>query len=507
MKKQFLILFLVVVCSVSLPLFAQKAALPGSSASKSRIAVFGFVNFIDDEGFDIPAETASANLSLSLRILGMYDVVDNGLVSRSMGESSLAKYCKDYSVDFVLYGKLTAVDSGGQKYALGVFDSAKGKTTVRKTAEGSSVLDVFGITDDLILSTLSSLAGRHIGFGSLRFVNSGELLDYEVVIDGTSLGKNPGTADHILTGEHVVQVFRGSGASKKEVVSQKVTISEGKTADVAFALQKNVETEIVVKEVIVQKGAIGSLVSEMIAVDGPTGGKYKANVASTGFMISRTEVTQAQYRAVTGTNPSKFTGDDSPVENVNWYDAIEYCNALSVKEGLEPVYGMSGDPWKSGSKTIWNTNANGYRLPTEDEWAFAASGGNLTNGFRYAGSDKPDEVAWYVDDSMNRTQPVGGKKANELGLYDMSGNVSEWCWVSVRLAGKIPPAFYGQFWELPHDEPGPIDFSSNTGCAMRGGSWEDSGDARLAVDYQYRRKDARAIMRFPAMGFRVCRNR
>jgi sulfatase modifying factor 1 len=113
---------------------------------------------------------------------------------------------------------------------------------------------------------------------------------------------------------------------------------------------------------------------------------------------------------------------NAPVMGVNWYDAVAYCNWLSEKEGFAPCY--SG----KGKVTECHFAASGYRLPTEAEWEYAARGGQKSRGYVYAGSDNPDEVAWYAANSGGKTHPAGQKKPNELGLYDMSGNLYEWCW-------------------------------------------------------------------------------
>ena len=167
-------------------------------------------------------------------------------------------------------------------------------------------------------------------------------------------------------------------------------------------------------------------------------------------------------------NPYFTQSDDHPVTCVSWYDAVAYCNWKSQTEGLTPCY--SG----SGSSTTCNFFANGYRLPTEAEWEYAARGGENSRGYTYSGSNSADEVAWYTNNSGNKTHQVGQKKVNEMGLYDMSGNVWEWCndWYD--------PSYYGS---SPGQNPrGP---SSGSSRVVRGGSWFDK-PYLLRCAYRYR---------------------
>ena len=171
------------------------------------------------------------------------------------------------------------------------------------------------------------------------------------------------------------------------------------------------------------------------------------SVTLSGYYIGKYEVTQAQWKAVMGNNPSSFTGDNLPVERVSWNEVQEFIKKLNQLTGKS------------------------YRLPTEAEWEYAARGGSNSRGYKYSGSDNVGSVAWYYDNSGSTAHPVGSKSPNELGIYDMSGNVWEWC-----------QDWYGDYSSSSQRNPkGPASGSLRV---YRGGCWGNSAWL-CRVSYRY----------------------
>lgn len=214
----------------------------------------------------------------------------------------------------------------------------------------------------------------------------------------------------------------------------------------------------------------------------------KENVSLSSFYMSKTEVTQKEWNKYMNSASSTTKGDNLPVDNVSWFEAVQYCNARSVEEELTPCYNIVG----SGDTRIVSCNfkANGYRLPTEAEWEYAARAKG-TNP--YSGSGKADFVAWFKNNSSTRLHQVASKLANALGLFDMTGNVSEWCWDWYDV--NYPKS-------MPFVNPLGPTFGSIK--AIRGGNVDTPLGSNLEVIFRSKGLPSKA---YPHVGFRLVRTK
>jgi len=229
------------------------------------------------------------------------------------------------------------------------------------------------------------------------------------------------------------------------------------------------------------------------------------SVTLNSFYIGKYEVTQAEYSQYMQPGSSWTSGNglggNYPAYFVSWYEILKYCNLRSMAEGLTPVYTISGSTnpanWgaiPTSNNATWNAaicnwSANGYRLPTEAEWEYAARGATNTPDCLYSGSDDINAVAWYSgNNTPNRSKPVGSKAPNGLGIYDMSGNLWEWCW-----------DWHGNY--SSNTQTNPTGPASGSYRVLRGGGWNISaGRCRVAV-----RDGSRPYGSGGFVGFRLCR--
>jgi len=198
--------------------------------------------------------------------------------------------------------------------------------------------------------------------------------------------------------------------------------------------------------------------------------RHKWTVQMQPFLLAKFPVTQDLYFEITKESPGTFKGNKRPVETVSWNDAVRFCNSLSAKAGLQPCYFLR----KDSDEITFDSKTNGYRLPTEAEWEYACKAGTSEN--RYG---EIDAIAWYRENSGGKTNDVGTKKPNAWGLYDMLGNVWEWC------SDIYDETTYGSY------------------RIFRGGGWNDAKRGCLATN---RRRSHPTLFKIDDLGFRIARN-
>ncbi len=210
-------------------------------------------------------------------------------------------------------------------------------------------------------------------------------------------------------------------------------------------------------------------------------------VTISAFMIDRNEVTQESFQSMMGKNPAKSVNPAQPVERVTWTWAVQYCNMRSLREGLQPCY----DP----KTLLCDRTKNGYRLPTEAEWEYACRAGSKSD---FAFGDDPQKLArsaWFKDNAENRPHPAGQKDANNWGLFDMHGNVAEWC-----------EDYYAESYD-PAATTDPAGPPSGEERVLRGGSWKSTADAcRSSARFSQPPGLADVCFGYDAYGFRCVRS-
>ena len=279
----------------------------------------------------------------------------------------------------------------------------------------------------------------------------------EVYVDGKLIGRTPMMHD-VLVGSRKVVISK-QGFKNFE---QSISVVENKMTDIVATMveykdEPYIETVkgLNMKMIFVEGGTFA-----MGSTSGDSDEKPVHNVTLDSYYIGETEITQAQWRAIMGSNPSSYTGDNRPVESVSWEDAQEFCKKLSELTGKR------------------------YVLPTEAQWEYAARGGKKSKGYTYSGSNNVSEVAVYDTSSHSN---VKSKMPNELGIYDMSGNVWEWC-----------SDWYGSSYYSSSPQTNTQGPSSGSDRVLRGGSWgSDSGNCRVA------NRGSSPSARYYDSGFRV----
>ena len=382
----------------------------------NTVDVVSVYNYITN-GTGIASYHADVNLDGSVNTADVVAIYEHIIGNGGENEYDVTFDCNNPEATIYIDG----VDLG--QISSSAYSLSIGEHTIRLSAIGYYDLEE---TINVTGSTTITLS-QEVKYYDITFECNNA--DATIYIDGINKGKISTSAYSLSYGTHTIRLTATGYDDLEETInvtgSATMTLSRELVAKMTFTVNG-----VSFKMVSVEGGTF-----QMGSTDGDDYEKPVHNVTLSSYSIGETEVTQALWTAVMGTNPSYFKGDNLPVEKVTWNDCQTFITKLNQLTG------------------------NSFRLPTEAEWEFAAKGGTKSKGYTYSGSNTIGDVAWYADNS-SRTHPVATKQANELGIYDMSGNVYEWC-----------QDWLGDYRRSAQSNPtGPTSGSSRV---LRGGSWID----------------------------------
>ena len=459
---------------------------PGICAANRHALVIGNGDYMDLGVLRNPTNDAQA-MTDALQLVGfeVETLLDGDITAMEEAVVRLGRRLSDSpdSIGFFFFAG-HGVQSEGANYLIPARARIPSEIFLRSRALGAQeVLDVLQrASNHLNIVVLDACRDNPFGWSrsltrglvALRSPPPGSVVVYATSAGGVShdgLGKNGVFTTELLRmlqipGLDVAELFRRTG----EAVQTK---TEGSQIPAIYSqfFGRVVLNEDEAISLISKRGLSIPMVwveggrFVMGAMDGDLDEQPVHPVTVKSFSMGTYPITQEQWEEIMKNYPSRQWGPRMPVTNIYWYDALALCNALSRKDGLEEVYTIVGDDVQCHWDRI------GYRLPTEAEWEYAAKGGMLSQGYRFAGSDDRDTVAWHEGNSGGELHDVGLKLPNELGLHDLSGNVWEMCWD----------------WYSPHyyeggemiDPRGPDDCTSRV---VRGG-----GYGTMGVTSTYRR--------------------